>query len=111
MPSNCVHVDAHDCQPDVYRQELRRARKAYRCGECGDEIQAADLYEAFTALYEGVWATYRTCARCVNVRDDYFKGGWIFERIAEDFFEAFGFDYRQGIPADFAPCGKESVHA
>lgn len=110
MPSNCVHVDALDCQPTVYRQELRRARKKYECGECGDEILPGYLYEFFTGLYEGFWSTYRTCARCVNVRDDYFKGGWVFLCIAEDFYEAFGFDYREGIPADFAPCG-EPAHA
>jgi hypothetical protein len=30
--------------------------------------------------------------------------------MVEDFQETFGFDYRNGLPKDFAPCGKERAY-
>jgi hypothetical protein len=95
---------AYDGEPaTIYREELRRARKQYSCGECGDPIKVGALHEVSTGLWDGKWYTHRTCARCVNVRTDYFYR-WIYGCMVEDFIEAHGFDYRDGIPADFGPC-------
>lgn len=100
--SVCINVE-HDGAAEVYSQVLRRARKEHDCGECADTIMPGDLYEHFSGLWEHGWETHKTCARCVNVRNDYFDS-WIFTMLGEDFLEAHGFDYRDGIPADFAPC-------
>ncbi len=85
--------------------KLRRARKAWECCECCETIQPGDLYEHMRGLYEDEWDTYRTCARCCNVRKDFFVGH-VFACMVEDFQGAHGFDYRDGIPADFTPCGQ-----
>lgn len=62
-----------------------------------------DLHERVTGLWEGKWDTFRTCARCANIRRDYFCS-WVYGAAVETFKEAFGFDYRDGIPTDFDPC-------
>jgi hypothetical protein len=103
MSGNCVWVDI-DEGPTAFSEEVRRARKTYRCCECGEEIKPGHLYEYASGKWDGEWGRFRTCARCANVRRDYFKGGWIYGQVVEDFQEAFGFDYRKGIPPDFAPC-------
>ena len=97
------------CCLDIYPSEwvdlsLVRARKRHTCVECGDSIQPGSLYERAEVLDDGVWSRFRTCARCCNVRDEFFTCGWYFGEVVEDFRECFGFDYREGIPEDFAPC-------
>jgi hypothetical protein len=37
MAGNCVYVDSWDNRPAVHESVLRRARKAHKCGECGDK--------------------------------------------------------------------------
>lgn len=101
---NCIYIGDYN-EPDVYNAKLRRARKPRVCGECGDAIERGDIYEHVTGLWDGRWDKHDTCARCVNVRTDFFRG-WLFGQMVEDFMDAHGFDYRDGIPADFAPCGK-----
>lgn len=102
--SNCVWIDNDDCALSCATATTRRARKAHDCVECGKTIPAGALYEEYVGVLDGSWERYRTCARCVLVRDDYFRGGWVFGNVVADFEEAFGFDYRDGIPPDFAPC-------
>ena len=103
VADNCIYVD-HGESCDVLTEKLRRARKEHTCCECGDAIKPGDLYEDSDGLWDGMWAKHRTCARCVNVRADYFVG-WTYTMMVEDFYNAHGFDYRDGIPADFTPCG------
>lgn len=102
MSDNCIYVDFDETY-DVGEAKLRKARKVWKCCECGDDIESGDLYEDFRGCYDGAWDQYRTCARCVNVRTDYFHG-WLYTGMVEAFIDAHGFDYRDGIPADFAPC-------
>jgi len=50
-----------------------------------------------------VWASWRTCARCLLVAADYFVGRTL-GTMVEDFECEHGVDYRQGIPAHVTPC-------
>ena len=105
---NCCCVYQDDDGPEFSRQQLHRARKPYKCGECQEEILIGALYERFSGRWDNGFNTHITCARCANIRDEYFNCGWYFGRLVEDFRDCFGFDYRDGIPADFAPCkGKQ----
>ena len=52
-----------------------------------------------------MWGSYRTCAHCTNVAEDFFRGR-VLAMMVENFKDAHGFDYRDGIPADFTPCGE-----
>ena len=100
--SNCIYTDADESY-EIGEAKLRKARKEWVCCECDDPITPGDLYEHFKGRYDGMWDQFRTCARCVNVRTDFFRG-WFFTMMVEDFKDAHGFDYRDGIPADFTPC-------
>lgn len=100
--SSCIIVDGWD-GPDVFREEVRRARKEYKCCECGEKILPGDVHGYATGCWEGDWLTYRTCARCQLVADDYFDGR-AFGAMVEYFKEAHGMDYREGIPPHIVPC-------
>ncbi|MCH7908689.1 MAG: hypothetical protein IIB38_03625 [Candidatus Hydrogenedentes bacterium] len=104
MTDNCIYSD--DGEPfEVSTRKLRHARKPHQCTECGGEILPGDLYEHIAGLSDGEWCSYKTCARCCNVRDDFFVA-WTYGTMVEDFQCEHGFDYRDGIPEDFTPCGK-----
>ncbi len=103
MPDNCIWVDEGESY-DHGSVAVRTARKDYVCCECGDAIPAGSKYEDFWGVYDGQWDNHRTCARCAQVAIDFFRGR-IFGQMVEYFSEDHGFDYRDGIPADFTPCG------
>lgn len=106
MSTSCIVADYGE-PADFHREKLVRARKGHTCGECGETIEPGDLYERVTGLWEGEWLRNKTCARCVNVRTDYFDA-WVYGALVEDFYAEHGFDYRDGIPEDFAPCKEAS---
>lgn len=62
-----------DCDdgPTVMREVIRRARKQYRCCECGNHIEVGNRYEYVTGIWDGVGQTFRTCLDCVEARKIY----------------------------------------
>ena len=102
--NNCCCLDFDYESPEMHSQRLRRARKPHICCECHETIPAGALYEFVWGKWDGQFNTYKTCARCANIRDEYFTCGFGYGCLVSDFRECFDFDYRDGIPADFAPC-------
>ena len=109
MTDNCIY-DCEEFFLEHVSEVLRKARKPHNCCECGDTIAVGDTYEQTKGRGEGGWEAYKTCARCVNVRNDFFVS-WIYGMMVEAYQEEHGFDYRDGIPADFTPCGREEPGA
>jgi hypothetical protein len=101
----CIDVYDGDVPAECFSEKLVRSRTTHHCGECGDPIKPGSLYERARGKWEGDWSTHKTCARCVNVRADYFRT-WFYGHMVEDFRKTHGFDYRDGIPEDFGPCQK-----
>ncbi len=56
--------------PTVYRQEAVCSRIDRACDECGVTIAAGELHEYVFGIWEGEGQHYRTCAPCVEIRDD-----------------------------------------
>jgi hypothetical protein len=50
---------------DFFNEETRRARKAYRCEECGREIERGEQHQYAVGLCDGSFEAHRTCAHCV----------------------------------------------
>jgi len=54
--------------PEFYRKRSPKARKEHRCEECNRPIKPGDRYEYVTAKWEGYLSSFRTCQRCVDLR-------------------------------------------
>lgn len=54
--------------PRFYEMSWRKARKEHRCCECGETILPGTSYE-YVAGYWDDFGTYKTCDRCVQVRE------------------------------------------
>ena len=54
--------------PEFYRKEIRIARKAHRCYECGGAILPGEKFECVAGMWEGDFSTFKTCGRCCDIR-------------------------------------------
>jgi hypothetical protein len=54
-------------EPRFYCKTERTARKVHRCDECGARVQPGEKYEHVAAYQDGM-NTYKTCARCLDLR-------------------------------------------
>lgn len=66
--SDACYCDYGD-RPAVYDATRHKARKTYRCYECGQSIAHGDQYERAASLYDGAWIVARTCRHCLDARD------------------------------------------
>ncbi len=103
----CAYVDGEH-RPSVEETIIRRAAKFHYCGECRAVIVVGEKYECHSGVYDGKWSHHKTCLPCVGIRNDFFKCGWFFGQMREDFRECHGFDYCEaekegddrGVPED-----------
>ena len=59
----------YDVAPDFYSKALRFARVKHRCSECGKGIVAGEPYEGVSGKWDGVFCTFKTCCRCIDLRN------------------------------------------
>ena len=55
--------------PEVYRSNMRKARKQYHCYECSAKILPGDVHEYHFGVMYGDSYDGRTCAKCVEIRN------------------------------------------
>lgn len=67
----------YDGYSEVWNETTPRARKPYRCCECGGTIAKGEQYRNVFSVYEGDAMTSRTCLACERVRE-------IIQRAEED---------------------------
>jgi hypothetical protein len=64
--SNC---DCWDYDPpSVYRDETRRAKKPYKCCDCGAAINPGDEHHYIFGVWDGFAQSFRMCALCMDMR-------------------------------------------
>ena len=94
MYNTVCHNDYDTILLSLYESKLiKKSRKKFYCCECGDDIHKGSSYEMSTGLMYGDWCVFRTCLPCYHFRRDFFKEGWCFEGLREDFYNEYGFDY------------------
>jgi hypothetical protein len=91
-----IDVDISDGQASFSKEDIVKARKEYKCCECGDVIKIGEKYEKFRGKFEGGFSEYKTCLICKEIRDHIFCS-WFFECVWEDLSEytngGYDFDY------------------
>ncbi len=92
MIDTCIDIGMESDGPALFNQSMRTARKHYECCECGSAIGPGDRHEHTTGLWDGEWATYRTCRICAAVRRD-FCASYIFGQLWEAMQETHGLGY------------------
>ena len=55
--------------PSVYQKTTPVARLHHKCSECGREIVPGHQYESVFGVWNGMAGMFKTCARCVAMRE------------------------------------------
>lgn len=54
----------------IWKERYPKAKKSYRCDECGGAINPGDeYYYNFCVDYDGYQSTYRACEKCSDLWD------------------------------------------
>lgn len=54
--------------PSFYDRTMPVARKLHKCEECGGPISVGERYERVFGKWDDYVSTFKTCARCVDIR-------------------------------------------
>lgn len=74
---------------EIFHSANRRARKPYKCIECGRSIVIGETYHYEFGTLEGFAETYRTCSHCMVARE-WLRvncGGWIYSDVIDEIRE------------------------
>lgn len=96
MPCCALDNDYFDGSPVRVTVRTGKARKTYRRCECREEIKPGDEYEYYRSLFDGSYATFRTCSPCIEIRDRYFGGSYSPGEMFEHLSECIGSDIEIG---------------
>jgi hypothetical protein len=55
--------------PTVYSAATPKARKEHQCIECRCTIKSGEQYERVFGVWDGSADTFKTCQRCLNLRE------------------------------------------
>jgi hypothetical protein len=78
----CIDM-GYDAHNEFYAEKMVKARKAHECCECGAAVLPGMAYQSARGKSEGMIFTYGTCALCVEVREAFVCGTWVFGRLWE----------------------------
>lgn len=82
MTCTCVSgADADGNILELFRR-ARTARKPHRCCECHENINPGDRYEDMAGVFDG-FVAYKTCGPCVEIRNHFCDGTWIYGGLWE----------------------------
>jgi hypothetical protein len=74
--------------PEFFNQKMQKAKKDYRCCECGKTIPASSIYQYTIGKWDGDMSTYRTCQTCVDVRARHCPNGYIFGCLVDHLIDS-----------------------
>lgn len=99
MSVTCCPLSSGDgVSPSCSSTVIRRARKEHSCGECSEPIRAGDRYQYISGIWDGYAGSYKTCLSCVEIRDHFNCGGFVFGTLWEELEQNFFPDMKAGGP-------------
>ena len=110
MECSCeINMDSSDDVADFYASKMVKARKKHHCCECHREILPGEQYELITGCWDDRFERHKTCTDCLSLRNQFFKNGWYFERMWDDFYENIGCTANESCIAALTPKARENV--
>lgn len=86
MECSCsISSGSAECEfDDILSRKLIKSKSVHKCGECGRNIPAGELYELYRAVFDGQQCRYKTCRDCLSFRENFFDD-FMFESLWEHF--------------------------
>jgi hypothetical protein len=95
MNDCCCSYPDYD-PPEIFSEEIRKARIPHRCGECCGEIKPGEKYEYAHGRREGHWSKHYTCLICKRIRDDLCSCGFLYGQLRDTIWDCLGIDIVTG---------------
>ncbi|OEU66208.1 MAG: hypothetical protein BA863_09200 [Desulfovibrio sp. S3730MH75] len=61
--------------PSFCRESNPKARKQHVCCECGSTIDKGEKYQRVEGMWEGDFATFKTCMFCIEAKEKSYENG------------------------------------
>lgn len=86
MECSCeIDVGIDDDGSEFTSTKMLKAKKDHKCYECRGVIKKGDRYEKTSGVWDGTFDTFKVCLDCLSLRKEFFRGGYYYGRIWEDF--------------------------
>jgi hypothetical protein len=86
----CCPISANDGDgPSCSSSEIRKARKSHICYECRGTISPGERYKYESGIWDGRADSFKTCLLCIEIRDHFSCGGWLYGQMWSDLRENF----------------------
>ena len=79
-----IYIEGKGAYPDCYENKLRKAKKAWKCLECGGTIYPGVYYEYFRYCKDKKFKTVQVCFDCRSVLHHLVSGQWVLGRLWSD---------------------------
>lgn len=93
-------IDYDIASPEFSSSRIVKARQKHRCCECHENISVGKKYEYVSGCWEGEFSTFKTCLRCVALRDKHCSGGFIYGGLFEQLRECMNWDPLTPFPTE-----------
>lgn len=87
MSCSCVYIH-QEYDSEILKEKTVKAKRKYKCCECGETIQAGELHEYVFGVDDGPFH-FRTCADCVAIKKLFFCYGWVYTMVLDDLLNHF----------------------
>lgn len=110
---------SYDCYcdydpPEFCAHRMVKARKQFRCEECGHRIQPGQLYERTSGKWDGYFCTFVTCRHCAGLREwariSVPCFCWTYGNVLEDIRDMVA-QVRRDVPGFFFEYGRRVIAA
>lgn len=106
---SCGYCDAGDGDSGRIWETRPKARKEYRCYECGRIIKPGEVYTRIKVVCGGDFYTFKTCAQCAEIGDKY-TASYDFGRLWESLEECFeGEGMLDGRELTLSPAARDAL--
>ena len=86
MECSCeIYAGIDEGYPDFTSTKMFTAKKDHKCTECKGVIKKGAQYEKTVGKWDGNFDTFKTCLDCLSLRREFFRGGYYYGWIWEDF--------------------------
>jgi hypothetical protein len=83
----CIEMDLDDGIVEQESCEVGPVSTLLTCGECYRAIEPGQVAEVFSGTFEQEECEYITCSVCLDVREHFYCGSWVFGSIWEEIEE------------------------
>ena len=86
MQCTCIDMDI-DVFSDMIDEKITQANENFICCECKKQIKKRENFKSEILSFENKISEYKICLACINIRDVFVCGSWIYGLILDEIYD------------------------